>query len=166
MRASLINKTCPTHGPLGTDVYSVRNKANTKIYIHCGKCARARSTKWYWENQRHCIDRTRNYNRKLREELIAAYGGCCECCGEDHFEFLTLDHTNGNGAEEKRKLFGNARSGTHFFQYLKKHGYPKDGYRLLCFNCNCARGFYGFCPHNPEDTQDVDRSRMRQRGAA
>lgn len=28
-------------------------------------------------------------------------------------------------------------------------GYPKDRYRLLCYNCNCAIGARGYCPHKP-----------------
>ena len=34
--------------------------------------------------------------------------------------------------------------------HLKKLGYPKDGYQLLCHNCNCAKGWYGACPHTEE----------------
>jgi hypothetical protein len=30
---------------------------------------------------------------------------------------------------------------------LKKHGWPKEGFTILCFNCNCAKGIYGTCPH-------------------
>jgi hypothetical protein len=25
------------------------------------------------------------------------------------------------------------------------------GYRVLCHNCNLARGFYGYCPHEKFD---------------
>jgi hypothetical protein len=31
---------------------------------------------------------------RLREQMIAAYGGKCACCGEDKPEFMTLDHTD------------------------------------------------------------------------
>jgi radical SAM protein with 4Fe4S-binding SPASM domain len=30
---------------------------------------------------------------------------------------------------------------------LKNNNYPKDLFRLLCHNCNMARGCYGYCPH-------------------
>jgi hypothetical protein len=27
---------------------------------------------------------------------------------------------------------------------------------VLCFNCNCAKGFYGSCPHDAE-REEADR---------
>jgi len=30
---------------------------------------------------------------------------------------------------------------------LKDDGYPKDKYRLLCYNCNLARAHFFRCPH-------------------
>ena len=30
---------------------------------------------------------------------------------------------------------------------LKKLGWPKDRFRLLCTNCNQARAYFGVCPH-------------------
>lgn len=48
---------------------------------------------------------------------------------------LTIDHPKGDGAEERRKLFGTRlRAGAPFYRWLKKHNFP-DGYRVLCFNC-------------------------------
>ncbi len=29
----------------------------------------------------------------------------------------------------------------------KKDNYPKNDFRILCWNCNCSRGFSGYCPH-------------------
>lgn len=37
--------------------------------------------------------------------------------------------------------------GHKFYVHLKKIGFPKDRYRLLCYNCNMSRGRYGYCPH-------------------
>lgn len=34
---------------------------------------------------------------KIRSEMIAAYGGCCACCGETEPAFLSLDHIGGGG---------------------------------------------------------------------
>lgn len=79
--------------------------------------------------------------RSLRTEMLAAYGGKCDCCGESNPKFLSLDHTFGDGASE-RKLFGGT---TRLVIYLKSKGWPTTGYRLLCYNCNCSRGFYGSC---------------------
>jgi hypothetical protein len=85
--------------------------------------------------------------RRMREEVIEAYGGRCACCGLTGYEFLTIDHTNGDGAEH-RKVIG--EGATDILNYLRANGYPKDRFRLLCWNCNCARGIYGYCPHEKE----------------
>ncbi len=61
-------------------------------------------------------------------------------------EFLSVDHINGGGRKHREKLGG----GTAFFLWLKEKGFPKDEYRLLCMNCNWARGRYGYCPHEKE----------------
>lgn len=69
----------------------------------------------------------------------------CSCCGEKHFEFLCVDHMNGDGHRQRKEL-GSSGSGTGFYLWLIKHDFPK-GYRILCFNCNCSLGFSGYCPH-------------------
>jgi hypothetical protein len=82
---------------------------------------------------------------KLRLETFRHYGGNhpkCVCCGEDNIEFLTIDHINGNGAEHRRSV----GSGANFYFWLKKNNYP-EGFQVLCYNCNCALGHYGYCPH-------------------
>jgi len=73
----------------------------------------------------------------LRMDVIEGYGGKCELCGESNPHFLTIDHINGNGSEE-RKIIGNLHT---FYRKLRDNNYPKDNYRLLCYNCNCALGF-------------------------
>lgn len=83
--------------------------------------------------------------RSIRARIIAHYGAKCECCGEARVEFLTLDHMNDNGAEHRRQ-YG---SGSGFYRWVIRSGFPSE-LRLLCFNCNCARGHYGYCPHEKE----------------
>lgn len=83
---------------------------------------------------------------KGKLELLRAYGGKCACCGEDRFEFLSLDHMiPGDGKAHRAKF----RTPRKIYAYLKSLGYPKDGYRVLCFNCNMATAIYGVCPHHP-----------------
>lgn len=85
--------------------------------------------------------RGRDKQRRLRLEVLAAYGGSCACCGEATYEWLTIDHVAGNGADHRREIGRSA-----IYRWLKKQGYP-PGFQVLCWNCNCARGFYGRCPH-------------------
>ena len=77
------------------------------------------------------------YRWDLRMNIIEGYGGKCELCGEDNPYFLTLDHINGDGAEERKILGGQLA----VYRKLRDSNYPKDNYRLLCYNCNCALGF-------------------------
>ena len=98
-----------------------------------------------WRND-HAVKerrRSRDWWRQLRLEVLAALGGVCACCGESHVEFLTVDHVNGDGAEERKKI----GTSTNFFVYVKRSGYPRDRYQVLCYNCNCSKGHYGYCPH-------------------
>lgn len=94
--------------------------------------------------------------RKIKMEMIEAYGGKCVCCGESHWEFLSIDHIDGKGGEHRRELklskglSGIPGGGHQFYNHLKRLGWPKENFRLLCMNCNCARGFLGYCPHERE----------------
>src|SRR5438128_1669290 len=78
----------------------------------------------------------RGYRRKLRQDVVEAYGGVCECCGITEWKFLTIDHKYGGGNQERRDL--GLTSSHEFYRYLKNNNYPKDLYQLLCFNCNLA----------------------------
>ena len=87
------------------------------------------------------------YMRSLKLETFEHYGGVyCLCCREARLEFLTLDHIAGDGAKHKRALGLSSGGGYSFYRKLKKAGFP-PGLRVLCWNCNCALGQYGYCPH-------------------
>jgi len=75
---------------------------------------------------------------KLRLDIIKGYGGKCELCGEDNPHFLTIDHIDGEGAKERKMIEGWYK----FYKKLRDNNYPRDNYRLLCWNCNCALGFH------------------------
>lgn len=88
--------------------------------------------------------RRREIHAQLRTEVFAAYGDECACCGESSREFLTVDHVGGWGAEH-RKTIGDGTG--NIYRWLKRNGYPQERFRLLCWNCNCAMGIHGYCPH-------------------
>lgn len=96
-------------------------------------------------NKNIISDKGKARRHELRKEIINIYGGRCVCCGEDNICFLTIDHVHNNGAKE-RKEQGN-RGGHAFYLWLKKKGFPKEDYCIMCWNCNCAKGIYGECPH-------------------
>lgn len=69
---------------------------------------------------------------KLRIDMIIEYGGKCVRCTVSDIDLLDIDHINNNGAEHRKiDLFG-----YNLYRLLKKQGYPKDDYQLLCKNCN------------------------------
>jgi len=93
--------------------------------------------------QRLARESGRRNRERLRSELIEAYGGKCACekCPETNQAFLTLEHVGGGGREHRKQV------GSHAYADLRRRGYPKDGYTLLCWNCNAASRFTGVCPH-------------------
>ena len=80
----------------------------------------------------------------LKQLIVENYGGKCECCHETELMFLTIDHIKGGGRKENKQL---SKAGSDFYRHLKLNGYPKDNYRLLCYNCNCCREVWGQCYH-------------------
>jgi hypothetical protein len=96
-------------------------------------------------NSYACIEctckRVEDRRLELRIEVLDHYSGGdprCALCGEDHFEFLALDHINGGGNKHRKKV-GNCQL---VYQELKRLGFP-DGYRVLCHNCNHAHRLIG-----------------------
>ncbi len=98
-----------------------------------------------------CKECSREKQRKIRHDrkivVLNHYGGKCTCCGEDRLEFLTIDHINGGGCEHRRSL-GSKGVGSRFYKWIEDN-FPED-LQVLCFNCNCAKGAYGYCPHEKE----------------
>ena len=86
-----------------------------------------------------------------RERVFQAYGYRCNCagCPETLPEFLTIDHVNGGGTQE-RKRFG---TGVGFYKHIIRQNYPNT-YQILCMNCNWAKGRFGKCPHLKTEEKD------------
>jgi hypothetical protein len=108
----------------------------------------------YQTNNRDKIRRlSRAFAEKLKAETFAAYGYKCNCCGENEIRFLSIDHISENGAEHRRQETGskghrNSGTGAKMYGWLKRHGFPKDNFQLLCANCNVGKHFNGgVCPH-------------------
>jgi len=115
---------------------------------------RARARAYYHENYNSLSTKKKARTRAQKERAIRAYGGRCACCGERTIEFLTIDHANGDGAEHRRRV----GRGRHLYADIEARGFPQDaGYQVLCFNCNIALGFYGYCPHHPQRRRHHDR---------
>lgn len=81
---------------------------------------------------------TERFNRR-KQMVFDAYGCECHFCGESNPIFLTIDHINGDGKQHRQRCHNNRA----IYADIIKEGCPKDKYRLLCFNCNCALAIYG-----------------------
>ena len=115
-----------------------------------GLCVRGCGEKLFSTN--HCekhfkamISTSRESGRRLRENVLKHYGNKCTCCGETQLKFLTFEHKNGDGAKHRKKI-GIVGGGSRMVGWLIKNNYP-NFIEILCYNCNCARGFWGQCPH-------------------
>lgn len=113
-----------------------------------GLCTRCGNLTEGTKTCRSCLDTSAAEHKKLKHEVLAAYGGKCVCCNEVEFSFLTLDHVNNDGSKQRRELFGgNRTSGSGFYLWAKRNQFPKS-LQVLCFNCNCGKNVNnGICPH-------------------
>lgn len=92
------------------------------------------------------IERAIRQRKKLREEILTTYGSHCVCCGETEPVFLALDHINNDGAAHRAAV-------KNIYRDVKKRGFPKDEFQLLCHNCNMAKHLLGECPHVHNSSQ-------------
>lgn len=86
-----------------------------------------------------------NANRlEERKTAFLHYGNKCACpgCLVTSYEFLAFDHVNNDGATHRKEL----GDPTRLAHWVIINGFPST-IRLLCHNCNSARGIYGYCPH-------------------
>jgi hypothetical protein len=111
----------------------------------CRSCDRAMRQRYRSPEDRRISRRTQSNRRllDLRRVVLSAYGGRCACCGEDRYAFLAIDHVHGGGTRERE----DGVRGESLYKQLRERGYPPE-YRLLCHNCNGARGWRGGCPHD------------------
>lgn len=77
---------------------------------------------------------------KIKRQVINHYSNgsiSCKHCHETDINILTIDHINDNGAEERRSWSSDyeKRGGVSQYRKIIKEGF-KDGYQVLCFNCN------------------------------
>lgn len=146
MKRLLRCSTCGKIKPLTafrTRLFKDRNKRVYKQYARkrCLVCY-----KNYRINVRRPIQKEKWKANKLL--IMKTYGeGKCQCCGEKHLEFLTLDHVGGKKTRIALGHIGGV-SGQPMYQRLIKNNFPhKDKLRVLCLNCNFSLGIIGYCPH-------------------
>lgn len=80
---------------------------------------------------------------QARLDVLKHYGPQCNCCGEDNLLFLSIDHINNNGSEDRKK------TQTSMWEAVVKRCFPDD-LQILCMNCNWGKRMNNniTCPHN------------------
>lgn len=136
-----------------------RGSGAVRPVSYCRACDRQRSAEW---KRGHTTELTKAKAKvvrdQIRAEVLAAYGGKCACCGEAAPEFLTIDHIYNDGNNHRKGGFYTREgiAGPSLYRWLRKEGFPKGRVQILCWNCNCAKGKYGICPHQKEKTNATD----------
>ena len=65
----------------------------------------------------------------LKDSVYLKLGGCCAGCGDKRTPCLSIDHVNGDGAEDRRNTRGT-------IAFLRKVLSDETGmYQILCMNC-------------------------------
>ncbi len=123
-----------------------RTRANNWYHIHKTEVRGKRKEyeKWYREQTK---EKRREEDEAIKIMALSYYGNRrleCVCCGETKLDFLTIDHINDNGAEERKRL--NRRGGIWFYKWLIENNYP-SGYQTYCWNCQWGKRLNGTCPH-------------------
>ncbi len=129
--------------------------------ITCGKVKAIKAFGWTPEHRRSiCICcQAKTAKQSLRARILDAYGSVCACCGEKANEFLTIDHIGNLGHRENSRH----RARVQVWQNIVRENFPKDKYRILCYNCNCSIGIHGYCPHRPNDKCKPAQQLSRER---
>lgn len=152
---------CRIKKPL--NFFTTSKKELDGLHYQCKSCQKAkrqenivyeheRGKKWRENNKEKYLSNNRATTRKLKQQVIDAYGGKCACqhgmrlCGEKAFEFLSIQHKDGTGGEHVRSLGGPNR----IYRWLIKNDFPKGNFELHCMNCNFSKGKYGYCPYSRE----------------
>jgi hypothetical protein len=76
----------------------------------------------------------RERQQALRRAAVAYLGGYCARCGMTDYRVLQIDHVDGGGSEEYRRI------GQHGVQRRILRG--AAGYQLLCANCHMLKTYY------------------------
>ena len=130
---------------------------SNKINGVCPFCGGELNNKFRCE-QCHREHLRRGQERWDRQRLIVLeyYGNKCACCGETTYEFLEVDHINGNGSKHRKEV------GRHVVEDIIKQNFPSD-FQILCANCNRGHGKFGVCPHKQEPLWPKSSSGRNQR---
>ena len=109
------------------------SKQVKKYYLKNKNKISKQHKKYQLENKEKLNKNQRKAGRKFKCQVMNRYGGHCINCKEKQIQFLTVDHTNNDGAEHRKKI-----GKTTIYGWLVKNNFPK-GFQILCYNCNWVK---------------------------
>ena len=116
---------------LTTENWKIYDK-NHSSYM-CIECRKLKDKRYYITSPDYHKKQLGRYHMR-RSAVIFHYGNQCKICGEDDYTKLTIDHINGGGSQHRREMT------TSITDYLYNNSVDRDGYQILCYNCNCSKG--------------------------
>ena len=81
------------------------------------------------------LTRKRKRYAELRQAVIAKLGNKCIRCGFADFRALQIDHIDGNGYKERKRIVANAPG------WYRRILVDPSGYQVLCANCNWIKRY-------------------------
>lgn len=120
---------------------SCAQAANKAAYDRDPAARVASTMRWRAKNPGKAAAQWHARRVRLKQELVAGYGGRCTCCGESEIAFLTVEHVNGGGRAHHAR-----RHSTGIYLDVINAGFPAE-FTVLCMNCNFARRGNKSCPH-------------------
>lgn len=107
---------------------------------NCRPCRKEDVKKWKAANREKVNANNREYAARVRREALEVLGLRCSCpgCTVDRYVFLSIDHINGGGQQE-RKAGSNPHSRYKWIARNPEEARAK--FQTLCFNCNQAKHF-------------------------
>lgn len=113
---------------------------NWPIYLrkrydhHCKKCRYSKDCATH-----------KKFRSRIKEIVLNHYSNNtlkCQCCGEDDYHGLTIDHINNDGTEHRKEV----GTGNGLYKWLIKNNFP-GGFQVLCWNCNCIKYYFKSCEY-------------------
>lgn len=97
-----------------------------------------RIEEYYLREGKDIIRYGKNRNLLIKEIVLDHYGKVCAECGLGYDEFLTVDHKNNDGAED-RKLMRLESPDKRQWEWVIANNFPDD-IQILCMSCNVKKG--------------------------
>ena len=105
-----------------------------KNHVRISTKMKERNSKRRREDPEKSPERLRNHRRKFRFLIFELLGNKCKRCGfSSDWRAFQIDHTNGGGGLEKKRLGIHSFQGKEYFEIVKA---SPEKYQILCCNCN------------------------------